>query len=396
MDNFDVLRGNKQEVFEEENLEKRKIIDEIIHSHQILIEQWHNGAIDTQMCMAQLQPALHDEASHPVARMSAFEHLLQLNEREGEENKEITEMLLETMLSEPNEELQMAQLGIFGSRVCDTLVLKNFEAIPNEVKKQFANTTQALVHEIRNDPRVSAEIRDFAALPISPQRNENILWQKMEYMARLYHGDVTQLWPTYEELRKTEEHKPQELFEREIFIPALKGRRLLGEGKACSLEKELQALTQERAGGVDKGKKIPLRVYLGTLREDGTFDGVSIPSLYAHTYIAELRAINISRKPVSEKEELRKDLIHEWKQRILDELPQRDRELFQTSGDLSLRVETLFDENGLERILKARFNVTMLDRSIDPEGKIQDIIEKVIADTEIPDAEKLKKIEESL
>lgn len=392
------LRQHKEDVFEEADLDRRKEIETKLEEQQQLLRQWREGHAPTADVGAAYESTIADDQSHPVVRLHAYECLASLTERSDSSNRDTVQSLLFHAFSEPNQELQNAQLGILGARLNDRLVLSADQPVSQSLKSQFANTTESLVHELRTDPRVPLEFRQFAETVANVgTRKDNPLWQQIEYMSQLYAGDISQLWPTLKELPPVHEQDlPAPSIEQ--FIPAQKGRRLLPEGSVCSLEKQIEARSRPRAAGTQEaGQTIPLRVYAGTYNADGSFTAFALSQAAAEHVIAELRHITTNdHLTVEEKNSERVRLLSETKRVLWSVILDKDRELFARPENLTVRVETLFNENALARILQERFNVTMLDATVDPSGQIRHVINDIATDPDLTDDQKLDRIKQSL
>lgn len=388
----------KDKIFREPELEKRALLEPALQRIREKLSGWQSGkgGLETKKVLDYLEgiSKMHELL---LVRLFAFEGMAKLTERHERENRDVVEKMILRILSEPDEEMRNAMLGILGVRLEPKIVIESGNLGPeivSSLRSQFVNTTDTLINEIAKDPRVGEDVRGFADLVIQPtyKIKDNPLWQRMKYMAHLYNGDLKNFYLELGRLEK--EDAGVRAFEQGRFIAgAVGGRRILKEGYVCSLAKELEAESSPRKRPeIERGQIIPLRVFMGVFSE-ANFDHVILTPNESRAVIAELRRLKNDRRFLSEGRLKEKSaFLNSKKKDIWDSLDGETQKLL--GGDLTrlqIKVETLFDENALNELLKNRFGSADVDK-IDPSGSLGKEVDKIIGG-EGQDGEKLKRIE---
>jgi hypothetical protein len=203
--------------------------------------------------------------------------------------------------------------------------------------------------------------------------------KRMMYSARLYGGDVRELWPTLAELKKPEISDSQ-AFRRVPWLGEQRGRRRLTEGFIPSTDKEIQAENQPRVYGSEDevGRVIPLRLYLvGETRAEKS-ETMFAEDWQRRGLVADLRRIRMDRALTrTDRQRARDKCLAEWKVKVFKEIPVSDHPLFQSPEDITLRIETLVDENLVDKILAEKFGTDDLDK-IDPTKELRQRIDAAL------------------
>ncbi len=411
----------KQELFNipEPAVEVRRSIEATKSEIRRIFEQCNSQQISLEDANTALRD-IYTRSGHILQRLYSFEGMARLfgstsNDLTFDGVRSILKGMFRIALEETDTENQDRLFGILGARLDQEKLIELQEkgtiaGWPKEVlpqlKREMIHARMAAesladpqperfpdTHDDAIDTQMKIISDDLIYQGI-PAHNPDRLSEHIHAMGRLYHDDPQKLQMDFgvKELKVT---LPRKESAKDRFVRGdVSGLRLLREGEAPSERKVEQAKRVVRIYPEnERGKIIPLRVFVLTGIDTKSAKYLTLPQVASDSFITAMQGLRVrgGNRAVGKGElaAAKNQVLRDTKRDFLASLTPAERTDFVGQSDvpperISLRIETLVDENRLGKLVRKLFGKTQhvsvdsILQESDPSGELKRQIDEVL------------------